>query len=106
MHLLFGRAKLANVALAWAKQYPADVYPATTRHGAKREALEAMDPAEMTCDSVAAVIGNKSWTHYTCGECGGEFERVVSLGDDYSAANFCAACLRAASALASANVGG
>lgn len=101
MNLLFARAKIVGVADAWRKQYPVAQYPDDDPKGKIRRALDAIDPAAMTPDQVAQIIGNKSWSHISCDECGQYGERGVSLGE-YDAKTYCTSCLRAASALASA----
>lgn len=97
MRLRLSRELIANVSRRWAEQYPKG------RDGIN-EKLDALDPATATADQVAAIIGNKSWSHFTCRECSQYHERVVDLFGEYDGDRdcfFCPSCLRAAAALAS-----
>lgn len=99
MELVFSRQNIINVAARWHQQYSDGLYPALIIIG---ERLAALDLESATPDDVAAIIGNKSWSHFTCHECGTSgLDRAVRLGGEFDdRLDYCASCLRAAAALA------
>lgn len=102
MKLAISKTLTTTAARRFADSYPPDKYPDDTKWGQTRLKLIATDPATVTAEEVAAIIGNKSWSHFTCDECGAQVEKAVELAQDYSerAWTFCPSCLRAAAALA------
>ena len=92
------RQSLANVAAErWAAQY------SDGRYGPDKlvtlEGLRALG-ADPNPNDVDDLIGNKSWTRTTCGECGVENRDVAQIGDepDYESltAYVCLDCLHKA----------
>lgn len=100
MKLLLAQNKVAGVAAAWRRQYPDGK---DTLRGSSQtifERLEAAGPGIAPAQA-AEIIGNKSWSHYSCGECGEYFDRVVEIQDPDTTVYLCAGCARAVAALAS-----
>lgn len=56
--------------------------------GARLDALGE----DASADAIAAVIGNKSWTHPTCSGCNKPQDRVVQIGE-FNDARLCIGCL-------------
>lgn len=95
-----------RVAAAWKEQY---------KHGQKwgeclggsahtvYKRLLALDPATATREDIETIIGNDSWTKFTCDGCSGEVELAVRVGmaPDYdsSTATLCAECVVLAAAV-------
>jgi len=98
MKLFNTRERIRNVAARWQEQYP-DNKPGLTDD--KREItrkLLALDVERATPADVAAIIGNTSWTHATCDECGGTAVDAVELEHRYGGSTFtlCAVCAQVA----------
>jgi hypothetical protein len=103
MHLLLSRTMIATVAKRYAEQYPeGGASGPATRHET-REALFNLDPATATAADVARIIGNKSWSYFSCDECAEYVEKAVSFNREYGSETWalCTSCLRAAAALGS-----
>ena len=99
MELVFSRQKIIGVAAQWRATYSNGLYPEKEEIAQR---LDALDMATATPADVAAIIGNNSWSHFRCDECGTSgLDRAVRLGDEWSdRVDYCASCLRAAAALA------
>lgn len=82
------RTQVRRVAAAWAATY------ADWDHDEEKQAigkrLAALDPEKATAKDVAEIIGNRSWTHRQCDECGAMHVDLVALGD----VRVCEQCLR------------
>lgn len=67
------------------------------------ENLIAWGP-EITPEQTAEIIGNRTWSHYSCDECSADQDRVVACGGENGERElyFCTSCARALAALASA----
>jgi hypothetical protein len=61
---------------------------------------ELCDKKPQTCEAIAAILGDNSWTQNQCDECGKDCDVTVRLGEepDYDSTTFyaCPDCLRAA----------
>ena len=96
MEILIQREKLRTVLPRWEQQYPHGREEITAK-------LRALDWNTVTAAEVDAIIGNSSWTHEMCRECGEYAMPVVRLGkytDDYYC--YCATCIGKAAVLADA----
>lgn len=102
MRLALSKHLVMTVAHRFAQQYPPDKYPADSRWGKARAALEALDLATATATEVAAIIGSKSWAHLICSECDEYVEKAVQFGGAWgeSPLTLCPGCARAGAALA------
>lgn len=98
MKVLLRSDHIASVPKRWDKQYP------TSRWGEdKREIackLLALPPG-FTAEQCNEIIGNKSWTHFTCDECDKDVDKLIDFGDNpinYGGNHFsvCIKCLRKA----------
>ena len=95
MKLITERDLIRSVSSRWNEQY---------KHWPPGDRLAALDLEVVTADEVAGIIGNTSWTHIKCDECGDEDTgAVVQIGQepDYESctATICFACLEKALAL-------
>lgn len=65
--------------------------------------LDKLDKETATAADVAAIIGNESWTHLTCDECGKDADAVLTVGQepDYEShtASLCRSCVERASSI-------
>lgn len=95
-------ASAVGVAERWATQYPARDYPGERQEITKRlrEMGDKADP-----DEVAKVIGNKTWTHPSCGSCGQDVKRAVVFNRYDTELFVCEACMESASAALSSTDG-
>lgn len=84
---------LKRVADSWKIQYPTGLYPEKDIITAKLEALK--NPTKKDIDKI---IGNTSWTSFTCDECKKEVKALVILGEseDHWLASICKPCLKKA----------
>lgn len=100
MNLGLSRALVLSAPRRWEAQYGE-----STDAGKQRitVALNKLDPATATAAEVAAIIGNKSWSYFSCDECGQYVEQAVTVGGEHSEnpITLCVSCARAAAALAS-----
>ena len=92
MELITKKDMIDNIVERWTGQYP---YPYKKDITEKLKQLS--NPTE---DSIAEVIGNRSWTSNKCTECGEEHETLVQLGEeldyDSSTVHVCIYCLEKA----------
>lgn len=85
-------ASARSVADRWASQYqhPVDGWRDQGRKKTYDDiAALGENPA---IDSVAEIIGNKSWSHIYCDGCGSYVERAVSIGE-YEPKAYCKTCI-------------
>lgn len=103
MRLALSKTLVVTAAQRFANSYPPDKYPDDTKWGRTRNALAALDPHSATAVQVAEIIGNASWSYFTCDECSQPVEKAVEVGGEFCERPyvFCPSCLRAASALGS-----
>lgn len=52
-------------------------------------------PATVHLDEIDKVIGNTSWTHFTCESCSASVRTVVEIGE-YEKRNYCPICVHEA----------
>jgi hypothetical protein len=90
----------------WKQQYFLDGRWGATILGSTEaiyNGLKALDLETATATEVEAIIGNGSWSHQRCNECGEYAVTVVEIGapEDYesSTAHVCEPCMRKAIAL-------
>ena len=91
--LIIAVASCEGVPERWRSQYPPEKYADDTRWGQVSAKIDRIDPKTITPDELAAIIGNKSWTHPRC-SVHGEFVDRVLLVDDNSDICICAECMR------------
>lgn len=94
-----------DVAERYRRQYPdRDMRPVfgtqDTTHGQRYDLLSALTDETRTRQSVAAIIGNRSWANMSCDECGTQRDTLIRFGEepDYEARwqDICADCLQLA----------
>lgn len=83
------RASTRGVVERWSRQYPAD--KGVGGHHDTTRKLAAM-PLTATPNELAAVIGNKSWTHLSCAGCRDYADVAVQVGDS-DGALLCLDCI-------------
>lgn len=98
MKIVNERARIREVAAAWAEQYRA--YGPETRFGNIERRLALLDPEKATAAEVKAIIGNDSWTRIPdCFACGGHlFDFVVEIPKvqetgEFDAVRLCPRCV-------------
>lgn len=103
MKLELAQALILQISQRWEDQYPRDKYAGTDK-AAIGDKLIAAGPTATSAE-IAAIIGNKSWSYFTCAECDQYVERGVSISRDYEPLTICVSCCRALAALASVDLG-
>jgi hypothetical protein len=96
MRLALSRNLIATAPRRWEAQYRDTT---DEKKQAITARLNALDVATATAAEVAEIIGNKSWSYFTCDECSQPVEKVVEIGEYERVVTLCTSCLRAASAL-------
>jgi len=68
----------------------------------KKQNDDAFDQIEHTPDAIAAIMGNKSWTHPQCTFCGNYCDKVISVKDEWDdkSTEICKTCVSKISTLA------
>lgn len=100
MRLVFSHSLLHDIADRWSTQYTPEKWPDRQHTTAALRAL----PPDATPADYAKIIGNESWSHFSCDECNTYVTKAVEVGYDH-ATTLCVGCCRAIAALAAADVG-
>jgi hypothetical protein len=105
MQLVTKRDKITNIAQAWKRQYYGGGKWGDSMRGSTRDVWEQLKAlSDATEPSIAAIIGNDSWTRNECTECGQDVDVLVQMGEEpdweSSTINACPQCLRKALELA------
>lgn len=105
MKLITTRQLIRAVAERWNEQYKGWKCAQKASIG---ERLNSLNAETASSKEVDEIIGNSSWTHLFCDECGEEAERLVEIGQipDYDSrtACVCLSCLQKALILSNENV--
>ena len=91
LQITIASADAVGVADRWELQYKDTEDPAKRKITKKLLAFGRAPSA----DAVASIIGNKSWTHPSCGVCKKDVEVALVVGD-YETQNVCADCMQLA----------
>lgn len=94
MRIEFSSTHARNAVDRWVSQYGKRGDASKDRI---TDALLALTDEQRTATAIARIIGNQSWTHIMCVECGAYVEAAIVLGEDPSV-NVCLSCLKGAAA--------
>ncbi len=81
MKLITQRDMIKEVYQRWIKQYPTDSIHVSDNHKKIGILLSDLDLEKTNAKVIEKIIGNDSWTHITCSECGNYVENCIMLGD-------------------------
>jgi len=91
MDITFAAVKSRTAVKRFVDHYGNGTYPTWK---AVADKLAALPLEDHTPDRIAALIGNKGWTHPSCSECNQDVEVAISLGSADYPATVCLPCLK------------
>ena len=98
MHIITKRDAIKNAIKSFRESYGEGSWGADSRGRLIGSELAALDAETVTTEEVNQIIGNASWTHLCCDECGSTVEDVIiEVGQepDYESATarLCTSCV-------------
>jgi hypothetical protein len=91
VNIVFAAVKSRDAVRRFVDHYDNGKYPTWQ---AKADQLAKLSVEDHTPDRIAAIIGNKGWTHPSCCECNQDVEVAITFGSGDYPATVCLPCLK------------